>query len=108
MDPRCGTAHMPCMCDVNPRGSRYACQAPPDARPPLQSHTLCALVPPPIHKRGARTCHLLGQQRHILERLQVNKSCFTRYAPTSRDARQLELISPDAANSPNQTCSHKR
>ena len=55
-------------------------------RPPLQSQTLCALVPPPIHKRGARTCHLLGQQRHILERLQVNKSCFTRYAPTSRDA----------------------
>ena len=37
MDPRRDTAHMPCMCDVKPRGSRYACQAPPDARPPLQS-----------------------------------------------------------------------
>ena len=52
MDPRRGTAHMPCMCDVSPRGPRYACQAPPDARPPLQSRTLCALVPPLIYKRG--------------------------------------------------------
>ena len=52
MDPQRGTAHMPCMCDVNPRGSRYACQAPPDARPPLQSQTLCALMPPLIRKRG--------------------------------------------------------
>ena len=52
MDPRRGTAHMPCMCDVSPRGPRYACQAPPDACPPLQSRTLCALVPPLIHKKG--------------------------------------------------------
>ena len=35
--------------------------APPDARPPLQSPTLCALVPPPIRNGAARTCHLLGQ-----------------------------------------------
>ena len=35
--------------------------APPDARPPLQSPTLCALVPPPIRNGAVRTCHLLGQ-----------------------------------------------
>ena len=61
MDLRRDTAHMPCMCDVKPRGSRYACQAPPDARPPLQSQALCASVPPPIRNGAARTCHLLGQ-----------------------------------------------
>ena len=43
MDLRRDTAHMPCMCDVNPRGPRYACQAPPRrSSAPAEPYTLRA------------------------------------------------------------------
>ena len=61
MDPRRGTAHMPCMCDVNPRGSRYACQAPPRrSSAPAEPYTL-RFSATPNSQKGVRTCHLLGQ-----------------------------------------------
>ena len=65
---------------------------PPDARPPLQNPTFCALMPPPIRKRGrASAIYLVSGGTSWNDRL-----IFFGW-----DARQLELISPDAARQPN-------
>ena len=61
---------------------------PPDARPPLQSQTLCALMPPLIRKRGrASAIYLVSGGTSWNDRL-----IFFGW-----DARHLELISPGVA-----------